>query len=517
MTLNILLQNIQSQVTQSWVQRFNNTINGWDEPRDIAIDKLGDIYVTGYSFINLTERYYYTIKYNSTGVQQWAKSYNVGYGSAFAITLDDSANVYITGDNTNGIITIKYTTTGIEQWAAQYNGPDIDNAREIAVDKEGNVYVTGWSWNDSTYFDYITIKYNKLGHQQWAVLYNSITNSYDQARALTVDNSGNVYITGSSEGSGIITIKYSSAGNQIWLANYFGGIGYDIELDKYNNVYLAGYTGSAGNHNYITIKYDSSGNLQWAKTYDGSGGDDVSQWMSLDSTGSVYVTGYSYGGAATRNDFATIKYNSAGIQQWVARYNGPGSSHDFVRNVALDRAGDVYITGYAYVPAGGTFDFATVKYNGITGNQQWVVLYNGTGDSSDYGWALDVDSMNNVYVTGASFGNGTGRDFATVKYSQTIGIQQISNQIPTEYRLEQNYPNPFNPVTKIRFSIPSAEFVKLFIYDALGREISTVVNERLMPGIYETEWNSVNMGSGVYFYSLKTNGFSQTKKMMVIK
>jgi hypothetical protein len=104
-----------------------------------------------------------------------------------------------------------------------------------------------------------------------------------------------------------------------------------------------------------------------------------------------------------------------------------------------------------------------------------------------------------------------------------IGIQPISTEIPTKFELFQNYPNPFNPVTKIRFDIPllrgvsEGRGVLLRIYDILGKEIAKLVNEDLKPGTYEIDWNAENYPSGVYFYSLITNNFTQTKKMVVLK
>jgi hypothetical protein len=104
-----------------------------------------------------------------------------------------------------------------------------------------------------------------------------------------------------------------------------------------------------------------------------------------------------------------------------------------------------------------------------------------------------------------------------------IGIEPIGTEIPTKFDLFQNYPNPFNPVTKIKFDIPLSRGVSegrgvlLKIYDILGKEISSLVNEELKPGTYEIEWNAENIPSGVYFYSLITNDFTQTKRMVVLK
>jgi hypothetical protein len=104
-----------------------------------------------------------------------------------------------------------------------------------------------------------------------------------------------------------------------------------------------------------------------------------------------------------------------------------------------------------------------------------------------------------------------------------IGIQPISNEIPTKFELFQNYPNPFNPLTRIKFDIPLSRGVSagrgvlLKIYDVLGKEITVLVNEELKPGTYEIEWNAEYIPSGVYFYSLITNDFTQTRKMVVLK
>ena len=103
-----------------------------------------------------------------------------------------------------------------------------------------------------------------------------------------------------------------------------------------------------------------------------------------------------------------------------------------------------------------------------------------------------------------------------------IGIQNISTEIPKNFLLEQNYPNPFNPSTKIRFQIPASvettrRDVSLRIYDALGREVAVLVNEQLKPGTYEIEWNAENYPSGVYFYSIITSSYTETRKMILLK
>lgn len=99
----------------------------------------------------------------------------------------------------------------------------------------------------------------------------------------------------------------------------------------------------------------------------------------------------------------------------------------------------------------------------------------------------------------------------------TVGVQQLSSEIPAKYDLSQNYPNPFNPATNIKFALPKSGFVTLKVYDIVGREVATLVNEQLSAGTYEHNFNASAFTSGVYFYKLEAGDFSEIKKMMLVK
>ena len=97
------------------------------------------------------------------------------------------------------------------------------------------------------------------------------------------------------------------------------------------------------------------------------------------------------------------------------------------------------------------------------------------------------------------------------------GIEDSDSELPEEFSLEQNYPNPFNPSTKIEFRVASSEFVQLKIYDVLGQEVATLVNEVKAPGIYQVTWNATGLGSGVYLYRLTAGSFSDVRKLVVVQ
>jgi len=439
--LFVFTGSVLSQVAQQWVARYNGPGNGSDFAHSIAVDGSGNVYVTGWSKGSGSYDDYCTIKYNSSGVQQWVARYN-GPGNdddgTSSIAVDGSGNVYVTGlskgsGSYDDYCTIKYNSSGVKQWVARYNGPGngSDFAHSIAVDGSGNVYVTGWSKGSGSYDDYCTIKYNSSGVQQWVARYNGPGNGYDEANSIALDGSGNVYVTGYSDGGGTnydyCTIKYNSSGVEQWVARYNGpgngsNYAHSIALDVSGNVYVTGNsTGSGTNIDYCTIKYNSSGVEQWVARYNGPGnGDDVARSIVVDGSGNVYVTGYSTGSGKS-DDYCTIKYNPSGVQQWVARYNGPGNYLDEATSIVVDVSGNVYVTGYSK-GSGTSDDYCTIKYNS-SGVQQWVARYNGPGNDDDEAFSIALDGSGNVYVTGRSTGNGTNWDYCTIKYNSS-GVQQ---------------------------------------------------------------------------------------------
>ena len=426
---------IQAQVTEEWVARYDNSGNIFDRATSIAVDGSYNVYVAGESINSSGFASFITIKYNPSGDTLWVRSYTVpvvNAGGATAIAIDASGNVYVTG---GGYTTIKYNAAGVQQWLAQYwpGGNTGLQARDIAVDDQGNVYVTGGGRGNTINDDYVTIKYNSLGETQWEQIYDGPGNDIDFASSMAVDIVGNVFVTGRSVGSGTqfdyATIKYNSSGIQQWVARYHWTTidnATAIAIDQLGDVYVTGNSSDPNSlYDYATINYNSAGEQQWAARYDGpASNNDFPTAIVLTASGNVHVTGRSQG-FGTFMDYATIKYNNSGDTIWAQRYNGPAND-DAAFALTIDNSENIYVTGSSY-SSGTGLDFATIKYD-TSGNEVWVQRYNGTANSNDDGSAITVDLSNNVYVTGGSTGLGTGLDFATIKYSQG-GLALIS---PTE-------------------------------------------------------------------------------------
>jgi len=431
---------------QQWVARYNGPGNDYDDAIALAVDRSGQVYVTGFSIGLDTGLDYATIKYSSSGAEQWVARYSSPehYADApSAIHTDGSGNVYVTGGSSGSnqysdYLTIKYNSAGAEQWVARYNGPDNnrDAATDLSIDNQGNVYVTGWSQSSTTELDYFTVKYNGAGAPQWAARYNGPGNGWDEALAITIDHTGNAYVTGWSASRDTIvstdyaTIKYNAAGVEQWVVRYSGpGEESDearaLAVDSLGNVYVTGFSRGAGtSHDYATIKYNGVGVPQWVARYDGPGtAQDELTAMTIDHFGNVYVTGKSRVG--TTVDFLTVKYNRGGVQEWVARYNGPENADAEPVAIAVDGAGNVYVTGSSLWSSHTDGDCITIKYNS-SGLEQWRARYNGPGNGLDDARAMVLDKAGDVYVSGTSLGIGTGLDYVTIKYNASGAEQWVA-------------------------------------------------------------------------------------------
>jgi hypothetical protein len=268
----------------------------------------------------------------------------------------------------------------------KYNGSrnDVDAGMDVTVDDSGNVYVTGFTdehADGGPFADYLTIKYYPNGDTAWVRIYDG-ENEWDNARAIAVGGSGNVYVTGTS---------------------------------------CVSQTGNIGD--YATIKYYPDGDTAWVRRYNGPANEwDEAHAIAIDKSGNVYVTGQSSG---TFSDYATIKYYPNGDTAWVRRYNGTGNSEDIATDLAIDSCGNTYVAGGSW--NGTDFDYAIVKYDS-SGNQLWVKTYNGPTNGDDGAQAIAVCGCDTVYVTGESEGGGTGTDYATIKFIKAARILPNAQQ-----------------------------------------------------------------------------------------
>jgi hypothetical protein len=595
----ILLTNVvRSQVTQEWIARFATSLTSTDErAASMTIDGEGNVYVTGSAIGTGTSFDYTTIKYNTAGVLQWVNRYNGpanGYDRAIAITVGRDGNVYVTGESPGNGTASDYATikinnsTGATVWASRYNGPcnGFDAAVAIAVDEEGNVYVTGQSKGDGTDVDYATIKLNNInGAIQWVTRYNGPANAVDRVLAMAIGND-NVYVTGYSAGDGTgadyATIKHNKVTGAIeWVSRFNGaGNGNDaatsVTVDHDGNVYVTGTTLSAftnenGPYEYLTkfdfgtVKYNAAGLQQWVAVHD-EVGYDFAVSVKLDNQGNVYVTGSVSNSRPEEQedrDFATIKYTSAGVELWEAKYGPPPFNEFTAQDQALDSEGNVYVTGHSGQ------GFTTVRFNN-DGTLQWAVSYR--DGVLQYSAGIEVDASGNVYISGSSSREGCFNciDFATIKYSQlqtacgktgdkvlvchkgkqtlcinagdvaahmhhgdqlgacavaatrtiTARESQADNTIPANFKVFVA-PNPAASTTKISYALPFEGRVSIAVYDMLGRMITTLADATKPAGFHYADVDVTAIQPGMYTYRIVVKTaktiWTKTGKISVIK
>jgi uncharacterized delta-60 repeat protein len=423
---------LSSAGTVLWITRYNGITNGSDQPQSIATDASGNVFVTGRSD-SPTSVDCVTIKYLSNGLGSWTNRYNgvsMGSAGAAAVAVDTGGNIVVTGNSQgrgsgDDYTTIRYSSTGVPLWTNRYNGPGnlYDYANAVAVDTSSNVFVTGTSGGSGTDADYATIKYSAAGVALWTNRYDGPAHDTDEAQAIAVDGSGNVIVTGNStvtNGSDYVTIKYSNTGVPVWTNRYNGPANDTdnataVAVDASGNVIVTGTSlSSAGYYDYATIKYSSAGAPLWTNRYDGPPGNDYDEARALvvDGSGNVIVTGYSVSSSGFY-DYATIKYSSAGVPLWTNRYDGPTGRDDQAQAIAVDSSNNVYVTGYS---DSGSYYYVTIKYSSA-GVPQWTNRYVGGASGDSQASAVAVDGAGTVFVTGYSVGAGTKKDLVTIAYT----------------------------------------------------------------------------------------------------
>ncbi len=424
----------QEAVFLNWVNHF--ALQDSIMPNPVVTDAAGNVYVAGYNLNSTTGPDIVVVKYNSHGDTVWAKYYT-GSGNhrdqATAIAVDSSTyDVYVAGftyassGNNYDAILIKYNSSGTQQWVQTYNVPGSYYDAAAAIYLKGSyVYITGASFGGfTTMVDYFTIKYNATtGVQQWVSRYD-YNNNNDIAYSITVGVNDSVYVTGGSQSSSTnwdyATITYNSAGTQVNATRITGaGYGLDhataITTDKKGFVYFTGGSMNAsGNYDYKTIKMNAAGTIVYNKTYDYNNLDDIANAIAVDTMGNCYITGQSKS-AMNDNDYCTIKYDSAGNQLWVKRYDGDAHGSDIAHNLFWDiYNNNIYITGES--SNGADQDYLTISYN-HNGHELWHQVYDGGAD--DIASDITADSTD-VFVTGSSVDPSTSTiSYITLDYGIT--------------------------------------------------------------------------------------------------
>jgi len=473
----------------------------------------------------------YIIKLDANGTLQWTRT--VGgpdYDEAWSITQTTDGGYAVVGTShsygvKSDIYFVKLDGNGSVQWSRAFVTTNGVYGNSIIQTTDGGYAVVGQTGDYFSGVDIYIAKLDANGILQWSKI--ASCTSFDYPSSIIQTSDGGYVVAGNTLFTGDINymyiVKINASGILQW-SRAIGGSGIDGDyavsiIQTTDGGYaVAGYTWSWVTQDYDMhiVKLSSSGTLLWSKTI---GGTDDEQAFSIIQTtdGGYVVAGYTNSFGAGLGDMYIVKLNSSGTLQWNKTVGG--ASYDGARYIKQTSDG-------GYVLVGWTGSFGVGQYGGIhivkfdangntCGNTTSPTSVSGSGGTSYSPPSSTVTNQTSTVTTVTSLTDTCGT-FTTITIC-VIGIKPISTEIPSSFSLSQNYPNPFNPLTNIKFELPKSNYVTLKIYDALGREIATLINEQLAPGTYEVDWNGSNYPSGVYFYRLMTDNFNETKKMLMIK
>jgi hypothetical protein len=525
----IVLSNI---FPQCWIATYNGPASNYDFSVNLVLGDNGCIYLTGRSKGIDCDYDYCTIKYNSSGIEEWVRRYNCpanGSDCALAIAIDCSSNVYVTGfsdslETSDDIVTIKYNSDGELIWLARYCSPGQteDLGSDIICDNDGNVYVTGYSGNLPQRYP-IIIKYDINGIQEWAAV--------DTIRGWTVsiglDDQSNVYTAGYQivrDSARYSIIKYNPYGVIQWRAgdNILGYI-YKLKVTSAGDVFVTGASGIGYTGNWqwdiVTAKYNTFGQEQWVQVYDDSvQGWDEGQSLTIDNQGNVYITGPSatQPGPVPAFDFVTIKYSSSGTEEWIRRYDG-FESDDYPFDIEVDNQKNIYVGGYSagFYNNGWSEDATIVKYDS-SGSQVWVARYDGPGNNSDWINGLALDEHGYIYATGFTELYSFNTDYLTFKYPPSgPGISENLKDITQSVQITVN-PNPFRKLVRFDFQPPNAlSSINIKIYNLNGRVVKTFKEVKTGFIIWDGKDDSnLSLPSGIYFVNFYSNNYQFIRKVI---
>lgn len=501
---------IRSQVYLQWSKKYEYQHGyGRNIGFGIQIDNFSNIYVAGASsaVFGGSRLDLILIKYTVDGNLIWINRFadtitpfpnNSNGGGPIVLHSD---NVFVAGSRF-----WDYDTSGSLIW--NYQPPGGKGFSNLFITKDLNFLTAGEFANSS----YLIRGFTYEGNLDWERIYKPTGTIFARYADARKDLQDNIISTGYMNKPGLgsyydwVTVKYSSNGDLLWAQRYDKGednLCYAMTVDDSNNVYVTGSARFPNVKDMLTIKYSPEGVVLWEKYFDGGFGGDTGYDVEVDKYGNVYVLGKSVGLGLTLS-----KYDASGNTLWVR--SRPDNVIGNLPILRLDKDQFAY-TGFKITLSSGKEKLAFEKYD-PNGNLKWTA-YN--SDSATYTNVFDflVDSSYNLYATGTH-----ADQVITLKFVQTPTLINTSlNEIPSEYKLEQNYPNPFNPVTTIDFQLPKDVNVKIKVYDVSGKEIKTLIDEFKQAGSYNISFDGSNLSSGVYFYRIEAGDFVQTKRMVLLK
>ncbi|MCY7362663.1 MAG: SBBP repeat-containing protein, partial [Ignavibacteria bacterium] len=377
--------------------------------------------------------------------QEWVTTYNgTGVGSFYAMknAVDKFGNLIVSGRTGFDFITLKYNNSGNLLWAKIYDGGinNDDAPRDMTVDDSGNVYVTGYSFEGTSNggVNWLTIKYSKDGDLLWKRSLDWTGHKSDDPKSIFVDKSYNVYVTGYGYAGpppllkeDLVVVKYDMTGNLKWTRSHSSSVIYsDCGYSVVTDDSNFVYVSGYAFDSILTIKYDESGNTIWERTFFNIEVNYVVPLFSkIDKQNNIVVNGFYT--VATQDNFVTLKYDRNGNLLWNRIFDSPIGAQDNAYALDVDDNSNIYVAGRTFTNY--YFDVLVVKY-APNGDTLWVKTYDGGNNSDDLGNSIMIDILGNAYTSGYSKSDITYFDFVTLKYNpggEVLWTKKYTNPLVT--------------------------------------------------------------------------------------
>jgi len=455
----------------------------------------------------------------------WSKRYDrAGEDRAKRLCVDRDGNIYVAGYSNNGsnndLTIIKYSPNGIPIWVRNIDKGGVDEGHDIILDDLGYIYVAGCTKGAN--LDGFIVKMDSNGDTVWE---RSHDVSGSKLYSLTSDNTGNIFVCGYSDAGGasknFFAAKCNVSGETfLWTYTYDSGSNDEAKAIAVAPDGSSYVTGVANDNNIFTVKLDSFGNTAWTAAVAGSSSNVAGNDISLTSDGSILVAGTSNTGFT--DNCILINYRSDSSVAWTQTIDKGGIDRGF--SVMVDQSGYIYIGAESYNTANFDFDWLIAKFTS-DGSPLWTRYYD-SGDT-DREPDLKTDASGYVYLTGYSH-NGANNDFLTIKYTTVPGIlpPQSTGEVRIGSTGKQGIVYPLQGDKAIIAVKPAtAGRIVVKIYTVTGNYVTDNVFDVLDPldssknywlrDCYNSQGSPVV--SGTYIVYVEGPGIRVSKKVIIIR
>ena len=511
----------------NWFKQQEPSGENTDKVNDLYLDDSGNSYICGYTITSQGQRDVFVQKTDSEGKKVWNFIYNGadnGNDEATSLAVDKNGNVFVTGytsriDHSDDVLTIKIGQEGVLQWLITYDYLTVkgqDRGVGIALSIDGDVYVTGTSdenLSSGISNDILLLKYNPKGLLLWGRRYSGKSIGNDTPSGIACLSGGKIVVCGTTfngTDDDILLIQYSDAGFLQWEQIQNGNIGNDrcaeMSIDNGEKITLIGTNFNGKDNDIVTIQYTSDGTQKWINQYDSGKGNDEGVALTSDVSRNIYITGSSQN--ENHREIVVKKLNENGTNNWVDSYSPEGKLNSMPADIVIDNSDFVIVCGKTEsLDKRIHTDIFLRKYHPNFGVPVWKKTFDNGLSQNDQATAIAIDLNNNIYLVGTSYSEAGSEDIVTIKFDSPLNLHEVTYP-GTGNNL---FPNPFTDEVTIDLFNSTGIMSIIEIYSLNGKKMKSFKTTKP-----EMIIDKKSIKSGIYLYNVTQNSeVVQTGKIIL--